>query len=28
LATRGNKQSVVITAASQFRGASIALTRH
>jgi len=28
LATRGNKQSVVISAASQFRGASIALTRH
>ena len=28
LATRGNKQSVVITPASQFRGASIALTRH
>ena len=28
LATRGSKQSVVITAASQFRGASIALTRH
>src|SRR5882724_10097353 len=28
LATRGNRQSVVITAASQFRGANIALTRH
>src|SRR6266849_999570 len=28
LATRGNKQSVVIRAESQFRGASIALTRH
>ena len=28
LATRGNKQSVVISAGSQFRGASIALTRH
>src|SRR5713101_9454081 len=28
LATRGNRQSVVIRAASQFRGASIALTRH
>jgi hypothetical protein len=28
LATRGNRQSVVISAASQFRGASIALTRH
>ena len=27
LATRGNRQSVVISAASQFRGASIALTR-
>ncbi len=28
LATRGNKQSVAIRAESQFRGASIALTRH
>jgi hypothetical protein len=28
LATRGNKQSVVIRAESQFRGASITLTRH
>jgi hypothetical protein len=28
LATRGNKQSVVIRSESQFRGASIALTRH
>ncbi len=28
LTTRGNKQSVVIRAASQFRGASISLSRH
>jgi hypothetical protein len=28
LATRGNRQSVVIRSQSQFRGASIALTRH
>jgi hypothetical protein len=28
LTTRGNRQSVVIRAESQFRGASIALTRH
>jgi hypothetical protein len=28
LTTRGNRQSVVISAAGQFRGASIALTRH
>jgi hypothetical protein len=28
LATRGNKQSMVIRAASQFRGASISLSRH